>query len=403
MTTRLGQFIQNPEYTGVTEYVRQSQPGIALWCDKFPAPLIAEAAGWGCFNIGRAYFEDGGQFPEIMADPIATAERHYAVIKQRAGAAWPYLKAIMGANEYVGSDKFTGVYSHDRPIAEQVVRYERRMWQLCQADGKLYCYYSAPRGNVELRDWTLLAATCHKLFGVFFPGDIYACHEYWSSPEGPLSRAGGNDRTAPYFIGRWEFYDPMPSVIATLECGYESDPQPPKHGWQKDYEFPGRDPVYANHFRQYAELMDQLAARHNVTYIGCCGFVVGRDKQWISEGDGKGFDFTGIYEIAQLMAGWPKQHTERSTPLPTPATDKTETMIRDIFNRQGANWNPGDAFGGYILAQAKTGRIIYPMPSKDGSWQNFTLDGNLIIAYTNPVLVYNKTTGAVTEGNPFRG
>jgi hypothetical protein len=84
-----------------------------------------------------------------------------------------------------------------------------------------------------------------------------------------------------------------------------------------------------------------------------------------------------------------------------PTTDKTELMIRDIFNRQGANWNPDDAFGAYILNEAKTkGRVIYPMPSKDGSWQNLSSYPGYIVAYTNPVLSYKQATGVVKEGLP---
>lgn len=59
-------------------------------------------------------------------------------------------------------------------------------------------------------------------------------------------------------------------------------------------------------------------------------------------------------------------------------------MIQDIFKRQGVNVNTGDSFYKFIVQAARTGTLIYPMPSPDGNY--YVQVGDNYIAYTNPVL-----------------
>jgi hypothetical protein len=316
MTIRLGLNTQKPWNTGVEDYVRACKPGIMLWVDKPTVGLMQYVKSYGGLNVVRRWFDESDQWPRVQSDPLAAAEYCWAEIYSMYSYAWPYVDWVVGFNEYYGSDKFAALGS--AAVGSAVSSYEMVMAAQVREAGKKYAHSSLPPGNLELADWKALMQWVGNDQSKL--GDALSMHEYWRLPAGPLDRQAGNDRTAPYLIGRFEFFDPIPPTVIVTECGYDNYANP-KRGWQKDYNFAGRDGVYANQFGDYCNLIDDLAARKYITVIGACAFVTGRDPVWISEGDGKGFDFTGIYEIQQKMAGWPKTHTERTvTPMPTNPT-----------------------------------------------------------------------------------
>lgn len=389
----MGLNIQKPWNQGVEDYVRACKPGVVLWVDKPTLGLMQYVKSYGGINIARRWFDESDQWSRVTNDPVSAADYCYDELQSMYSYAWNYIDWLVGFNEYYGSDKFA---QYGPSIANKVASFENRMRFNAHLGGKKYAHSSLPPGNLELADWAALVNAADGDQSML--GDALACHEYWRTPAGPTSR-DSYDPAAPYLIGRFQYYNPIPQTVIVTECGFDNYANP-KLGWQKCYNFGGRDPIYAGQFRDYHTLIDSIALARNITVIGGCAFIVGRDPLWISEGDGKGFDFTGIREIADVMNAWPKTHTERSQTMP-PTTDPIEPMIHDIFTRQGANWNAGDAFGQYILKEAKaTGKVIYPMPSKDGSWQNNTSYPGYIVAYTCPVLSYKVATGVVKERLP---
>ncbi len=383
----------------VRDYIRKCKPGIILWCSDFDAQLMAEAKAWGAINVVRRWFPDDQQWLAVLKDPKAAADECAKQVYEMFKSVWHLVDYAVGFNEYWGSDK------PSEAECEAAYQYEKWMHECMNLDyGMLYPAYSMHPGGPSPEQWVWILNRS-KRDGIKFPGDAYAAHAYWRTPNGPLHR-DSYDPDAPYLIAREFLMGPQcPVPILYTEVGYDNyQSGAAKRGWQRDYQFPGRDEVYANQFADFCNLMADYAAGRRVTVIGATGFTVGYDTVWTASSGGTGHDYTGIGPIADKMAAWPKQHIEYEEEPPVPI-DKTELLIRDKFNRANCQWNPDDAFGKYILNKAKAWpySIVEPMPSPNGQWQNFNLDDRYIIAYTLPTLVCNKATGEVTEGNPFRG
>jgi hypothetical protein len=391
MAIRMGLNVQTPWNAGVEDYVRNCRPGIVMWVDKPTLATMQFVKSYGGINVVRRWFPDDQQWGQAMVDPGAAAQFCFNELYAQYSYAWPYVDYCVGFNEYWGSDKFaTQDETGKRWVASVVAKFETDMMAQVHNAGKKYAYYSLPPGNCELSDWNYVCDAVGNIIGSPFPGDALCCHEYWRTQAGPLDRNAGNDRTAPYLMGRFEFYNPLPPTVIVGECGYDNYATP-KWGWQHSYQFPNRDPYYANQFGDYCNLIDDVGARKNITILGACFFIVGRDPVWISEGNGKGFDFTGIYEIQQKMAAWPKQHTERTVTPPMPTQPVWWGRFADIAREAGLG-NPVseivyDAFGN-ATQFGQNGQMVFDKKSDMG--------------YYLPAR-YKRSGSAVTQDcpNPF--
>ena len=134
--------------------------------------------------------------------------------------------------------------------------------------------------------------------------------------------------------------------------------------------------------REYVEIAQRLAALGiEAVYY----YILGSDDPYW-ERVGETFDETMARALGAIRIGGT-------------TVDKLEAALRDIWQRQGVIPPADDGFWKYALAQAQAGKLVYPLPSKDGNWQNYD-DPIYVRALTVPPLWAKKGEWTVHEGFP---
>lgn len=233
--------------------------------------------------------------------------------------------------------------------------------------------YSFSTGCPEQADWELLRR--RKYGGV----KVIGLHCYWG-------RQGYTEWHALRYrkAHEWTEGDHPPFVIS--ECGIDAIEGGPK-GWKL---WPMSGQQYLDQLKGY----DTELAKDTYV-IGGTPFTGGPTPDWNNFNTDELLGMMKLTPLAPVLT-IPKYPQEE--PMPD---NPIHNMLKDIWTRQGANWNDEDAFCQTALALAGlNGEIIYPMPSKDGNWQNLTSYPGYIVAYMNPVYSYNQATGEVFKGLP---
>ncbi len=282
------------------EHIREMQPGIVHWCDYASPNLMAYVRNIGGLNVARRWVSESELWARVCEDAEAAAWWYWDQWLQRFRDCIPHIDYVIGGNEIFGADK-PQVWQ-----MEAIHKFEMTMMAHAHYAGLKYASDSWPSGNIELAQWEYLYSLCQR-DKVPWHGDAISLHEYWRTPAGPRDRQAGYDPEAPYLIGRFFHYRPLPPVpVIITEMGYDNyQGGEAKHGFSKDYLMSDRDAVYASHLQDYCRLIDELAEQHQVTVIGATVFTSGRNAEWTR----KGFDITGVWQIEQAIRDWPKEHT----------------------------------------------------------------------------------------------
>jgi hypothetical protein len=299
-----------------TDRIRNMNPGIVNWVNIAPTSEMQFVRGLGGLNLARLWADESWLksliYGGIEGQPEQAGDTYVDEWLDKFRNVTSLVDYAIGPNEVFGADRPT------TGAMEAMHRCEMTIYRRFQAMGIKYASDSWPPGNIEPFQWEYIHGLCQR-DGVKWHGDAISLHEYWRTPAGPRDREAGYDPVAPYLIGRFFFYNPLPPVpVIVTEMGYDNyQGGNNKRGWSLDYQMANRDQVYAGHFREYCELIAALAAAHKVTVIGATGFVSGRNAEWVR----KGFDYTGISTIENLMTSWPKFYTiyeQEEPPMPTP-------------------------------------------------------------------------------------
>ena len=257
--------------------IREMQPGIVHWVDLANPDLMAYVRSIGGINVARRWVSEGELWSRIITEsPEDAALWYWDKWRERFSPVARLVDYVVGGNEIFGGDK---------PASWQmdaIHGFEMAMMAHCHAYALGYASDSWPSGNIEPAQWEYLHNLCVR-DGVKWHGDAISLHEYWRTPAGPRDREAGYDATAPYLIGRFFHYRPLPPVpVIVTEAGYDNYVGGAgKRGWKLDYTMTNRDQVYANHIQDYCALIGELAEKHKVTVIGATFFTTGENAEWI--------------------------------------------------------------------------------------------------------------------------
>jgi len=222
----------------------------------------------------------------------------------------------------------------------------------------------ASTGTLEGWEWEIVKA---EGYGGM---DFIPVHEYWGN-EGFTTWHALRYRRAHDILGPGH-----PSLIVT-ETGRDKV-EGGQGGW-------GTDGISAEQFvNECVAYNDELCKDPYV--LGATLFTCGPTPDWEN--------FNADELVGRLI--------ERLKEEPMPV-DQIKAWLVDMWERQigkdKVNTND-DPFFAYALDVARTqGRVIVPMPSKDGFYLNYS-DSDYILAYTIPPMWALKTSGPIMEGFP---
>lgn len=207
----------------------------------------------------------------------------------------------------------------------------------------------------------------------------------------------GHD-TKYYSLRPWDYWtlgNTLPPVILT-ETGCDLHKSEPPSGYRGTWSS-----------EVYAEAL--MGLTRNLSLRGCraaCIFLFGAldEDKWAS------FDIEGDEVVLRAICEWNAAH-----PMPSlkggesemneiPDSPQDEAWLEDIYRRQGVELPKAEdnSFARYVRNEwMQKGRLIYPLPSPDGNFENHD-HARFVFAYTVPPLFCERGTWSqIYEGNPF--
>lgn len=302
MTVRAGMCCHDDAKPEVWQYLQQSKPGLVVWENCGSREHMQAVRSWGGLNYAR-WIPSWNVWAAVVTQPENAAQEYYKEAKAAYGDKYALIDGLQAANEIWGADK-PGPWP-----AEAFYRFNKEFARLCKADKVSSVSTPCGVGNPEPEQYQMLMDMCNR-DGIPWMCDQVGTHEYWQSTYGPDSPIFGYDPNAPNRIGRFCQLGPLPRVpvvvLENLFVAIDAD-----EGYRKRYT--GEiDKKITAHAERCLQIYQDLAEQYKVTIVGAAWFEVGRVPPWPE----RGHDFTGIWELGQLCARWPKEHTVYMPPEP---------------------------------------------------------------------------------------
>lgn len=354
MTVRCGMCCHDDAKPEVWQYLQQSKPGLVVWENCGSREHMQAVRNWGGLNYAR-WIPSWNGWAAVVTQPENAAQEYYKEAKAAYGDKFALIDGLQANNEIWGGDK-PGPWA-----AEAFYRFNKEFARLCKKDNVPSVSTPCGVGNPEPDQWQMLVDLCNR-DGIPWMCDQLGTHEYWQSVFGPDSPVFGYDPYAPNRIGRFCQLGPLPRVpvvvLENLFVAIDAD-----EGYRRRYT--GEiDKKIAAHAERCLQIYEMLAEKHKVTIIGAAWFEVGRVPPWPE----RGHDFTGIWELGQLCARWPKSHT--------------------VYQQEAPVYEFELGFAEYAAEHPEVGEPAGPLEYDD--------KGNGMQETTNGILFWEKSTNTVS-------